>query len=98
MGLWSALVSSDDKFEVDSCYMVAGDSMNKCDNSCSCHNVFESLKQSIEANQTSEDPILRLSGTVSASAQPTPLVFSAQFTDMLMNTWNDTFYLSVEDP
>ncbi|MEC9072384.1 MAG: hypothetical protein VX938_08405, partial [Myxococcota bacterium] len=96
MGLWGRVDVMDEKFDMDSCYARAGEAWGKCDNSCSCHNVFDNLKQDIEPGTTSADAILQINGTWTGQAN-NAIFFPVTFTDQFQNQFTDSFMVEVEE-
>ena len=92
-GLFAELSVADPSVTVDACHASVGGSWFECDVKCSCKEVTQEAKQSLEPNQVGKAPILRLSVTIAPDAVLEPIAFGVRFQDNLQSIWYDSFIL-----
>ena len=78
---------------MEACHASIGGSWYACDVKCSCKDVTEEAKQSLQPAETASAPILRLTVSVASDAALEPIAFGVRFQDNLQAIWYDSFLI-----
>jgi hypothetical protein len=95
LAIYAALASAPDTVEVFSCYTHTATQWEICNSSCSCAQIPDEDKQTIESFQSGEEVILQVNFALKPEAQLEPVVFEVAFYDAFGNTWVDSFQVEV---
>jgi len=95
LAVYAALTGYSESVEIYNCYSQNQNQWELCNVNCSCVEIPDTGKQTIEAFSTGEKSILQVNFNLNAAATLEPVFFQVTFYDAFGNSWVDTFMVDV---
>lgn len=95
LAVYGAVSDYSDSIEIYNCYAQNVTQWELCNVNCSCVEIPDTGKQTIEAFSTGETSILQVNFNLNPGASLDPVFFEVTFYDAFGNSWVDTFMIDV---
>lgn len=95
LAVYAAVSNYSNTIELYNCYAQNQTQWEQCNNNCSCIDIPEDGKQTIEAFSSGDQSILQINFHLKAEAALEPVFFDVTFFDAFGNSWVDTFTVDV---